>query len=148
MFRFNWVFVNKLALGSYPRKASNFKKLTDEGIKSILCLCDNSEIQIDQNQIKKFLFNQFPIPDHRCNRFPTLNEIHQSIDLVDNLLNNGPVIVHCFAGIERSPLICMAWIMKKENLSTLEALQYMMEVNPGTNPLPGQLKILDSLENF
>ena len=145
MFRFNWVLLNKLAVGSYPRETSNFKKLTDEGISSILCLCDNSEIKTDQNKINKFSFNQFPLPDHRSKRFPTLNEINQVIDLLENLINNGPVFIHCYAGIERSPLICMAWLIKKHNLSSLEALQYMMEVNPGSNPLPGQLKILDSL---
>ena len=43
-------------------------------------------------------------------------------------MKEGPVFIHCYAGIERSPLICMAWLVKYKMLSPSEALQYVMEV--------------------
>ena len=57
----------------------------------------------------------------------------------------GPVFVHCVASVERSPLICMAWLIKMHNLSPKQALDYLMEIHKGTNPLPSQYNILLSL---
>jgi protein-tyrosine phosphatase len=44
--------------------------------------------------------------------------------------------------MERSPLVCLAWLMRERGLSRLQALDYLMQVHPGTNPLPGQLNVL------
>lgn len=54
----------------------------------------------------------------------------------------GPVFVHCVAAMERSPLICLAWLMRKRGLTRLQALDYLTELHPGTNPLPEQLALL------
>jgi len=61
------------------------------------------------------------------------------------LRKEGPVFVHCVAAMERSPLVCMAWLMQQEGLNSTEALDYLMQVHPGTNPLPGQLALLNQL---
>ena len=52
--------------------------------------------------------------------------------------------------MERSPLICLAWLMKEKNLSSSEALDYLMQVHPRTNPLSGQLAVLKDpiFENY
>lgn len=145
MFKFNWILVNKLAVGSYPREKKDFEKLKDEGIVSIFSLCNLDEILLNQNEVNNFIFKNLALPDHKSGRFPTGDEINKSINTLNFLIEKGPVFVHCFAGIERSPLVCMAWLKINHKLSTYESLQYMMEMNPGTNPLPGQLKILDNL---
>ena len=44
--------------------------------------------------------------------------------------------------MERSPLLCMAWLIRHRGLSRLEALEYLMHVHPGTSPLPEQLALL------
>ena len=36
----------------------------------------------------------------------------------------------------------MAWLIKSKKLNAEQALDYLMQVNPGTNPLPIQLKVL------
>ena len=61
-------------------------------------------------------------------------------------MREGPTFVHCVASIERSPLICMAYLIKKCNLTPIEALDYLMEVHPISNPLPGQFAILKKLK--
>ena len=76
---------------------------------------------------------------------PKLEQISQIIEIVDNLLEKGPLLIHCFAGIERSPLISILWLTKKHKLKFQQALDYMMQVHPGTNPLSSQLKVLDKL---
>ena len=57
------------------------------------------------------------------------------------MLDIGPVYVHCFAAMENH-LICMAWLVKKLNLSPQESLEYLQSVHKSTNPLPNQMKLL------
>ena len=47
--------------------------------------------------------------------------------------------------MERSPLVCLAWLVSRHGQSPQAALDYLMQVHPGTNPLPGQLKLLNQL---
>jgi protein-tyrosine phosphatase len=48
--------------------------------------------------------------------------------------------------MERSPLVCMAWLVEHKHLSPTDALDYLMQVHPGTNPLPQQLAVLRELQ--
>ena len=57
----------------------------------------------------------------------------------------GAVYIHCVAAMERSPLVCLAWLVQEHNLKPARALDYLMQVHPGTNPLPGQLALLQEL---
>ena len=61
------------------------------------------------------------------------------------MIQKGPVYVHCFAGVERSPLICIAYLMKNQNIDLQDALEYLMQTHPITNPLKGQLNIISQL---
>ena len=47
--------------------------------------------------------------------------------------------------MERSPLVCLAWLVRRQGLTPQRALDYLMQVHPGTNPLPGQLALLARL---
>tara|TARA_B100000212_G_scaffold288705_1_gene229811 strand:+ start:25805 stop:26251 length:447 start_codon:yes stop_codon:yes gene_type:complete len=148
MFKFNWILINKLALGSLPKEFNDFQKLNKQGIKSIMCLCSKKEIEISKEiikEIEKFEIIKYPLPDHRYDKLPSINEVNEAVEILNNLIEKGPVFIHCYAGLERSPLICMAWLIKYKKLTIFESLQYLMEVNKGTNPLPGQLKILEYL---
>ena len=144
MFKFNWILINKSAMGSLPKELNDFQKLNEQGIKSILCLCSQEEIKISKER-KKFTLKKYPLPDHRFGRLRSITEVNEAVEILNNLIKMGPVFIHCYAGVERSPLICMAWLIKYKKLTAFESLQYMMEVNKGTNPLPGQIKILEAL---
>ena len=69
-----------------------------------------------------------------------------AINTLAEIIESGPVYIHCLAGIERSPLVCMAWLVKNYNLTPTQALDYLMHVHKGTNPLPAQLKLLNLLK--
>ena len=42
---------------------------------------------------------------------------------------NGPVFMHCHAGVERSPLISVAFLYKFHGLTLLQAVDYVREQN-------------------
>ena len=139
---FSWVLVDELMVGSAPLINDHLMVLEKEGIKSVLTLCSTKEVEIPQD-INKYFFNQsFILPDHTFKKYPQPDEIISVLEILDNLIKKGPDYVNCFAGIERSPLICMAWLIKKYKMAVNESLRYMMNIHKKTNPLPGQIDCL------
>ncbi len=145
-FTVDWVLINELAVGKGPKTSDDLIYLKELNINSILSLCSEDECKPVSEMDKKFCCKRIILPDHKAKRNPTIEEIYYALDALDNLISKGPTFVHCVASIERSPLICMAYLIKKCNLTPLEALDYLMEVHPISNPLPGQFAILKLLK--
>ena len=145
-FLFNWILIDQLAIGSCPINQSDLNIVKKQGIKSILSLCSEDEVNSKVNISDHFNHKRFILPDHKKNCYPTKSEILIALNFIKDLRQLGPVFVHCVASVERSPLICMAWLIKDLNLSPEEALDYMMQVHPSTNPLPKQLSLLKDLK--
>ncbi|MFQ6539990.1 MULTISPECIES: dual specificity protein phosphatase family protein [Aphanothece] len=61
---------------------------------------------------------------------------------LEALLREGPVYLHCQAGLERSPLVAMAWLMQQRRLDLQAALEYLREVHPASRPQAEQLAAL------
>jgi protein-tyrosine phosphatase len=74
---------------------------------------------------------------------PEAEELQRALAALAQLHQAGPVFVHCVAAMERSPLVCLAWLVRHRRLSPQRALDYLMQVHPGTSPLPGQLELLE-----
>ena len=142
-FIFTWVLKNKLALGSVPEKKENVEKLRLEGIKSIFTLCSSSEAEISDSIDSDFLVKKLILPDHKSERKMDIGELNSSIKILSSLVHHGPTFVHCFASIERSPLICIAWLVYKEGLDMEMALNYLMKIHPLSCPLSDQLKLIN-----
>ena len=133
---------NELAISSAPSKDENLEYIYKEGIKSIFTLCSEEEINLPSNIIKKFFHRRLILPDHSYKIKLKNDDIKKALEIINELIGNGSVFVHCYAGVERSPLICIAWLMQSKGLDLDDSLRYLMEVNPGTNPLPQQLNLL------
>ena len=145
-FKFNWVLSNQIAIGNVPNSQEDFEKLRDSGIKSIITLCNEEEASFSERFSSLFRFERYVLPDHKSKRSPKLSELKDVLSLIKVNLNNGPIFIHCFAAVERSPLVCMAWLIKESKLNSQQALDYLMQVNPGTCPLPEQISTLRELE--
>ena len=63
-----------------------------------------------------------------------------------DFLKNGVTFIHCFAAIERSPLLCILFIMDEYNLSLEEALDYLKKVHKNTNPRNNQLLLIQNFK--
>lgn len=142
-FQFSWVLVDELAVGPAPRTENHIELLINAGIKGILSLCSEDEAAQPKIPAGIIVHRRVILPDHSYNREPTLNEINSTLSELKYLKSVGPVYVHCKAGVERSPLICIAWLAIEKKLSIQTALDYLMQVHPGTNPLPKHLMILE-----
>ena len=144
-FKLDWVLNNELAVGPAPLKESHFEYLANKKIKSILNLCNEKEAPINENFKSLFNFKRFTLPDHKINKQIEIYEIKEIIKIIESLQSSGAIYIHCFAGVERSPLICMAWLISKHKLSPQRSLDYLMEVHKGSNPLPSQYKLLSHI---
>ena len=144
-FKFDWILINELAIGTAPRKNSDLDYIEGEKIKSILTLCSEEEAKLADNIEKRFIHKRIFLPDHRTGIFPEKSQINEVLITLEDFMKRGSVFVHCVAAMERSPLICMAWLISKKNLDLNQSLDYMMQVHPGTSPLPEQLQLLHDL---
>jgi predicted protein tyrosine phosphatase len=145
-FRIDWVLVNELAIGPAPRAERHLDRLADAGVKAILSLCAAEEALPPAGLSERFACKRLVLPDHRSGRMPELSELQSALDTLTELhCQHGAVFVHCVAAMERSPLVCLAWLVTHHKQKPEQALDYLMQVHPGTNPLPGQLALLQEL---
>ena len=145
VIKIDWVLQNELAIGQAPRTQEDINELKKNGIISILSLCSKEEVLSDFDIEEFFLVKRVVLPDHKYKVAPTITNLNMALTKLSEIITIGPVYVHCVAGIERSPLVCMAWLIKNHNLTPIQALDYLMEVHNGTNPLPEQLSLLKLL---
>jgi hypothetical protein len=146
-FRLDWVLVEELAIGPAPRADRHLDCLYGEGIKAVLSLCSPDEVVLAGGLAERFVHQRYVLPDHRAGRLPELAELEGVLVALAALLREqGPVYVHCVAAMERSPLVCLAWLVSRHRQTPERALDYLMQLHPGTNPLPGQLALLGRLD--
>ena len=144
-FRLDWVLVEELAIGPAPRAGRHLDDLEAEGLKAVLSLCSPAEAELAPGLAERFSHQRFVLPDHRTGRMPELAELEGALAALAALRQQGPVFVHCVAAMERSPLVCLAWLVSRHGQTPQRALDYLMQVHPGTNPLPRQLALLVQL---
>lgn len=145
-FRIDWVLVDELAIGPAPRASHHLDHLEQQGLKAVLSLCSREEAPPPAQLEQRFHCERLVLPDHRSQRMPQLSELQAALTRLDLLLQQyGPVYVHCVAAMERSPLVCLGWLVQQHRQTPQAALDYLMQVHPGTNPLPGQLRLVGML---
>ena len=145
-FKIDWVLKGELAIGPAPVSYDDINKLKDYKIVSILSLCDVEELDFKENLSDFFICKRLILPDHKYKENLTIEKLNQALNFLEELKDFGLVYVHCVAAKERSPLVCMAWLVKKHNLTPIQALDYMMEIHKGTNPLPKQFNLLKHIK--
>jgi atypical dual specificity phosphatase len=59
---------------------------------------------------------------------------------------DGQILVHCFAGISRSPTVVAAYLMKRKGMTLKAALGQIIRVRPQVSPNAGFLKQLKEME--
>ena len=142
---FNWILVDKLAIGTPLLSEKDKFFLKEKKIISILDLRNQFDVEeIDHNKqlalYKDFNLVNVKLPDHNSKRFATKYEIENAVNTLEKLLEKFPVFMHCHAGVERSPLISVAFLMKIRRLNYIQAYEYVKQQNKKTSILIEQLK--------
>ncbi len=140
--KLDWILSNEIAIGSAPKNFEDINHLKINGINGILSLCSNEENPFNVNLKDFFNHKNILLPDHKYKYPLSIDQLNIALENLSILRKGGSVYVHCLAGLERSPLVCMGWLVKNHNLTPTQALDYLMNVHHGTNPLPEQLKLL------
>ncbi len=143
--KLDWILKDELAIGSAPKTYEDINELKINGINGILSLCSNEENPFNINLKDYFKYRNILLPDHKYKSPLTIDKLNLALENLSLLKKYGSVYVHCLAGVERSPIVCMGWLVKNNHLTPTQALDYLMNIHSGTNPLPEQLKVLTLL---
>ena len=142
---FNWILVDKLAIGTPLLNLKDKLYLKEKKIISILDLRNEFDLlEIDYDKqlalYAEFKLVNVGLPDHNSKRFALKSEIENAVNILEKLLLDGPVFMHCHAAVERSPLISVAYLIKNKLLNFTQAYEYVKQQNKSTNILIEQLK--------
>ncbi len=141
-FTFNWVLINKLAIGISPTKKDHINFLKGNNIKNILGLCGEHEAKWHFDLENNFNCLRINLPDSNQKKLPTYSQIDKAYNSLKKFVDSDITYIHCFAAVERSPLLCIMLIMEKYNLNIEESLDYVKRIHNLTNPRNNQLLLI------
>ena len=73
---------------------------------------------------------------------PSESEIDYALNTLRNFVQKNVTFIHCLASIERSPLLCIMYIMEKYDMELEESLDFIKSVHRTTNPRNKQLFLI------
>ncbi|WOB44569.1 dual specificity protein phosphatase family protein [Thermoleptolyngbya oregonensis NK1-22] len=139
-----WILPNRLALGALP-KPDYASILAAANVEVVLSFCAEAEGPLPQAIAEKFHCQRYILPNQsylvplQVQHFEVATEL-----LHQHLRRQRPVYVHCRRGIERSPLVCAAYLCRYHQLEVWEALRYVQQVQAIAAPTSAQIKILQA----
>jgi len=142
-FYFNWILSNRLAIGTSPLKEDNVNFLISNGIKNIIGLCSVDEIGWHEQVESHFKTIRVVLPDSHSNDLPTFEQLQKAYNSLEEFVKDDITFIHCVASIERSPMLCILYVMKKYNITLENSLDYVKRMHKYTNPTNSQLKTLN-----
>ena len=136
----SWVIPGKLAVGRLPRPGDG-AQLARANIKVVLSLCPVSEGTLPPDVTENFQCLSCVLPDSHYDMAMNVSDLAWAVELVHQTVQNQlPIYVHCFAGIERSPTICIAYLCRYRQLEIWEAVSWLKQVRPICSPTEHQLR--------
>jgi hypothetical protein len=142
---YSWILTNSLAIGPMPRLTSHWEQLELAGFSTRFSCCYPEEERICPLP-QHWRSVSFALPDHRNQETLSPERLAQALGLAQELLNeHKPVYLHCFAGMERSPLIAVGLTAQERNIDLFAALEWVRRCHPSAIPLYEQLDILDQV---
>lgn len=138
----HWVLPGKLAIGRLPQPGEALA-LAQAGVNAILSLCAPQEGTLPADILSQFACSSCILPDSRAAVPLKLSDLTTAVGLVHQQIQQGQVLyLHCIAGIERSPLVCMAYLCRHHHLELWESLHLVRQIRPAAMPTESQLRVL------
>ncbi|CAG9334560.1 unnamed protein product [Blepharisma stoltei] len=132
--------IQNIFLGNFLA-ATNGKWLREIGIKYIIRVLDDEKVEL----LPGFIYFYIKAKDTKTQNIKKY--LPGALDFIDDLIKkNEKVLVHCYAGISRSPSIVIALIMRNFRKTFDEAYEYLKERRPCIRPNKGFIKQLKELK--
>ena len=121
-FNFTWILIEELAIGQSPKSIDNLLLIKAKGIKSIFILYGINETPNLKEINELFNYERYPFPDHRQNKYPTIDQILYVLKKIKKMMLKDPFYVNCVAALERSTLISLALLMRGKGPNLQQSL--------------------------
>jgi len=145
LFSVDWVIPRKLAIGRLPQ-AGDGEQLSKVNIKTVLSLCGEQEGTLPEEFTQKFQCFRVVLPDRHYSTEMTAEQLAEAVNIVhENIQKNYPIFVHCLAGIERSPTVCIAYLCKYHKMELWEAANWLKQVHSSSLPNDSGLRAIREL---
>ena len=145
----HWILPKKLAVGRLPR-LEDAPDLMQANIKGIFSLCAPQEGALPATFAQQFHCRRYVLPDSHYKTALEVRQVAAVAKIINSYLQKEePVYVHCFAGMERSPTACIAYLCRYQGLELWEALHWVKQVHRRTQLTDAQVRVLrEFVESF
>ena len=138
--RYSWIIRERLAVGEHPPSIAYLQGL---GFTGALSLQELEEPGPRDPPTPDFSFRRVPIQDGVIGGVPSSAQLEEAVEALAGLLAEGRrTYVFCYAGVGRSPLVCMAYLASSKKLPLIEGYRLVSEAHLPTEPTAGQLRAL------
>lgn len=137
-----WVLPGQLAVG-WAINHRDGQVLQTAGIHTIVSLCAETEAVLPPKIQRQFHCIRYPLPDSHSSLMLSHVEVIRVLKIIHaSIIQRQPVYVHCLAGMERSPTICLAYLCLYHGYNIDESLVWLKQVHPRTMPTEQQLNVV------
>jgi protein-tyrosine phosphatase len=136
--------INNIYLGS-DQSANDMDKMKELGITHIIVAARELKCRYPDD----FKYVQIDIDDTMDENM--LNIFKHMSEYINNVLSdtNNKILIHCAAGISRSPSIVIAYLMNNTNMKTFDsAFKFLHNIRPLIDPNPNFIKQLKIYEQM
>ncbi|MFH1531446.1 MAG: dual specificity protein phosphatase family protein [Pseudomonadota bacterium] len=144
----------KLLVGSRPQDAADVDQLKRLGVSAVLSLQSDSDLKrtgLSWAAMWRLLVerglevHRFSITDF--NPQDLIQKLEEAVDMLEDLAaRHERVYVHCTAGVNRSPMVCIAWLFMRQGRSVDEAREEVLRRRTVAQPYPQVIRWLKRLE--
>lgn len=144
----------KLLVGSRPEDAGDVEQLRKLGVSAVLSLQSDSDLNrtgLSWAAIWRLQMEQgIEVHRHAITDFnpqDLIDKLEEVVALLDDLAaRHERVYVHCTAGVNRSPTVCIAWLFMRQARTVDEAVKEVLRRRTVAQPYPQVLRWLRRLE--
>jgi len=143
---FTWLRTRRLAVGGFPQQAEQWQALEAAGIGQVFSCCDPSEGA--WTPPGHWRSERLTLPDHRSKTVVTASELEEALNRLQTMLaaeGAPPLYLHCWAGMERSPLLAVGLLCRLENLPFFDALAQVRSLHREARPITAHLVVLEEV---
>jgi protein-tyrosine phosphatase len=138
----HWAIPGKLAIGGFPSGAET-TALSQAGIKAVLSLCGEYEGTLPEELQQQFDCVRLVLPDSHHTDALMVEQLARAVEILHEKIDaQQPIYVHCLAGIERSPTVCIAYLCQYYHLELWEAVNWLKQAHPASRPTTAQMQVI------